>query len=70
MFIKILRSPLTLRRNVSEFESLIKQLLTRDVSKRLNGSIMEHAFLDSIDPVKLYNKEIKPTHVPSRGVNR
>ena len=30
---------------------------------------MEHAFFDSIDPVKLYNKEIKPTYVPSRGVN-
>ena len=71
MFIKILRSPLTFRRNVSKnLESLIKQLLTRDVSMRLNGqNIMEHAYFDSIDPVKLYNKEIKPTYVPSRGVN-
>ena len=38
MFIKILRSPLTFRRNVSKnLESLIEQLLTRDVSMRLNG---------------------------------
>ena len=71
MFIKILRQTLTYRRNVSRnLEDLIESLLERNVDKRLNGDdIMDHIFFKSIDPVKLYNREITPTYIPSKGIN-
>eukprot|EP00943_MAST-04B_sp_MAST-4B-sp1_P007355 g7355.t1 len=71
MFIKILRQPLVFKREISiELKDLISRLLVRDVKKRLDGdNIMNHVFFESIDETKLYNKEIKPTYVPSTGLN-
>jgi serine/threonine protein kinase len=71
MFIKILRQPLVFRRRIStELKDLISRLLVRDVKNRLDGdNLMKHVFFESIDQTKLYNKEIKPTYIPSKGFN-
>lgn len=72
MYERILHDKLRFPAHVTETaRSIISELLVRDPKKRLGAGkddaaeIMRHPFFESIDWVKLYNKEYKPPYTPS-----